>query len=201
MSDTIKETISQKAKRGRPSLFDPAVSVKILALYPEIKTGRGKLDVLYRTWAVQVLIDDERFSWLCDSAKMAAGVDGAWQPGILRELGKIGNKADLRGVALQICALRPKMHEAVVMIRGVRTGLPAGTWEGMFNTMRSALNRYLHSHSGQSWDDVVLAVRILLEQVGDDALGGARTASVASASGDEAGGSPSPGGGGLDNTG
>ena len=114
-------------KRGRP----PAFSAKLEQLYrgygffDEGDTRRTNLNTIYVNRAFKVLalgddLDDLSgpFGWL------VIRETGKLRRTILGELGRILHPDDMREVATYICTVKPKARDAVVMIRGWRTGKP-----------------------------------------------------------------------------
>ena len=71
----ISETVSEnKKKRGRPEHFSAAYLQKAANdLAPNVKSRRGRQNLLYRQFAINMLIDDPRFEWLCNKEKMWGG--------------------------------------------------------------------------------------------------------------------------------
>src|SRR5207302_954222 len=92
---------------------------------------RQKVEVCYSQRALEILHRscDKRFVWLCDEeATMAGRVKLNF--GILAALGRIEDEEELRAMALQICELKPKTREAIVMIRRFRNGSsPPSVWQ------------------------------------------------------------------------
>lgn len=153
---TISETASKK--RGRPCVIDDLIE-KELELFPEVHTRRGKIDLWNRLFALHFLEDNPRFLWLADFKKMEAGAPHAWKPSILSELGRIKNVEDMKAIALQICELKPKTKEAVCMIRRWRTGKkPSGNVWDLGDKITKAIDKYIMSHQGITWDQVKTAL-------------------------------------------
>lgn len=121
----ISGAAPEKRKRGRPRIMPASYSTFLAEWYPDIRTERGRQDIAYRLRALDVLADDERFSWLADSEAMEAGSPNAWKPSILSELGRFGNDETLRSFALALCEIRPrpKTKEAVSMLRRARRSM------------------------------------------------------------------------------
>ena len=164
----ISEAASEKRKRGRPPVFDPAYRAAIGNLFNEVKTHRGKTDCLYRQRAFNLLSKDARFAWVADGAKARSGSPDAWKPSILVELGRIPNDEDLKAVALRICELKPKTKDAVSMIRRARLGREKeGNYLKLFAQLEAALNVYLSGHPSTPADWPVKALRDLADCIED----------------------------------
>lgn len=146
-----------RRKRGRPKVHPEVVMSYLGALHPEVRTERHRSNIAYRFRAIRVLKDDPAFTWLCDYAAMARGDDGAWKPGILAELGRVEDEQDMRSLARQLCELRPRAKNAVLMIRRWRTGrAPRGDPINLTSVILKAIDDYRLRHEGVS-DQLVLA--------------------------------------------
>jgi hypothetical protein len=164
----ISEAASEKRKRGRPPVFDPAYRSEIGGLFNEVTTHRGMTDCLYRQRAFNLLSKDGRFAWVADGPRSAAGAPDALKSSILVELGRIPNDEDLKAVALRICELKPKTKDAVSMIRRVRLGREAkGGYLKLCESLENALNAYLSGHPSTPADWPVKALRDVADCIED----------------------------------
>lgn len=138
----IMENVSKK-QRGRPRLLDKS-RLALIEFATDAKTLRHKQNVHYRTRALALLMEDKRFLWLCDPVAMRAGKAHSMRPTILSELGRIENDGDLESVALQLCELKPKVRQAIVMIRQWRTGkVKEGDSLKLANEIIASVNGYI----------------------------------------------------------
>lgn len=172
MSQAISEKFSEN-RRGRPvvmSAEDEAI-LNAFGLFTECHTRRSKLNVFYRQRAIGILKDGD-YKWLFDESAIMKGTDGKKhiQPTILTELGRIDDDEAMRDVALQICKLKPKTRDAVLMIRRVRTGgLPLGDALQLANKIIHTINQYLHGHAGVTKEQVFDALATAKQSV-DESL-------------------------------
>jgi ribosomal protein S18 len=156
MSQVLKEIFSE-TKKGRPSVLSSEMESLFRAqgLYDGRYSRRSKLNVYYRQRALVALIfqnegaeDAGTFAWLADGEKMKRSEPHAWRQTILSELGRIEDEEMMRAVATQICELKPKTKDAVLMIRRFRVGeLPAADSLQLANAIIQTLNTYMSSHS------------------------------------------------------
>jgi hypothetical protein len=154
------ENISEKRSRGRPRKLPPqqwALLYGDVAL--EAKTHRSKMNALYHAHAVGQFHDDPRFEWLLsDDATIKSG-KGHMRNVILQELGRIENETERAEVALFLCEQKPTVREAVSIIRRFRLGrLPQGTPEQLADVLRKALNEYVSTHEGITYDEMRAAL-------------------------------------------
>ncbi len=161
----ISEAASENGKRrGRPPLIERLGAARQMVNFcaPDVKTERGKQNVFYRNIALHSLVDDSRFTWLCDKERMQAGTGNAWKPGILAELGRFDIAGgDILEAASEICRLKPKTKDAIAMIRGWRLGEREGTPEGLYKAMLAAFNDYVTRHPGTTKQAVRVALNVL----------------------------------------
>jgi len=94
----ISEATSEKRGRGRPPAFPHELFDYQKAMFPEVRSRRGLIDLCYRAHALNAIFgasESERFSWLGDQQAMRAGAPNAWKPSILTELGRMGADAGI----------------------------------------------------------------------------------------------------------
>jgi hypothetical protein len=116
-------------------------------MFPDVRTRRGRQNVIYRLRAVSILKEDSLFRWLVDPDRARQGVPGSWRPSILAELGRIEDREEMLSVALRICQLRPKAKEAVCVIRRARIGgSGSGDAVNLSQVIIRAINEYLAAH-------------------------------------------------------
>ncbi len=157
--DRITEAASKK-KRGRPRVIDDAPLQIIADHTPNIKTHRGRQELVYAFRAVTDLAKDKRFDWLTDEEHPIK------KKGILSELGRIENEEDLKAVALQICELKPNVKEGAAMVRRWRTGkAPKADCRGLRSHMLKSVNAYLYAHPDTPIDMLVRVLHELAETV------------------------------------
>ena len=118
--ENISENQSKK-KRGRPRVI-PDELRKIVENTTNATTERHRQNVRYQLIALGVLMDDPLFSWLCDGEAMKQGKSHAWKPTILSELGRIEVPFLIQKIAAQICEQKPKVRDAVILVRRIRLG-------------------------------------------------------------------------------
>jgi hypothetical protein len=113
--------ILTKRKRGRPSSFSEMEIVLADGIAPEVGP-RQRANVIYRQRALRILVNDPGFSWLADGPALRAGKRNAWKPGILSELGRIGDEEAIRIIARELCEKKPLTKAAERAIREWRLG-------------------------------------------------------------------------------
>jgi hypothetical protein len=125
-----------RRQRGRPAVWP--LPQPLADQFPNVKSERQKRKIAQRLHAMSVLLEDERFRWLCDPAAMRAGRDNSWRPEILSALGLIGDESAIKDVAKRICELKPTTKEAIKIIQRWRGApLAAGDpWELMLGLLR-----------------------------------------------------------------
>ena len=162
MIDTISEAASKK-KRGRPPIMSAASKQMTDFAAGEVKTHRGKMDIMYRLNAIKLLTNDdnpERFHWIIDGKKCEVGDSHGWKRGILSELGRIGNHDYLKSLALEICELKPKTKAAIAMIRRARLGREdKPNVQSLATSIETALNAYIAVHPTTPMDMIIRALR------------------------------------------
>ena len=86
----LSEAASEKTRRGRPTVWSDEIMDSHRPFIPvEVKSRRGRMNVMYRIQALQRLPDDPEFAWLADRPRMEAGEPHSWKPSLLTELGRI----------------------------------------------------------------------------------------------------------------
>lgn len=120
----ISETASENSahrKRGRPAVYSEQ-QLNLARQYSDASTVRGKQNFLYMTRAIRVLDYDPAFCWLVGTREEINAGKKVFHNSILTELGRIKDDDNLRDIARQICEIKPRCKEALVMIRRWRTG-------------------------------------------------------------------------------
>lgn len=79
ISETVSE-IRPKPKGGRPSDHDPDLWRFMESNFPEVRSRRGRLNLMYQTRAVRLLNDDPAFAWVCDGKAMMENKPNAYRP-------------------------------------------------------------------------------------------------------------------------
>jgi hypothetical protein len=167
--DNKSEAASEK-KRGRPRAFPDGLLAHYRGLFPDVRSGRHRQDLVYRGRAMHVLGDDPEVYWLYNQPAVEAGQVSAnsvagFRTCILAALGRIEDEADLRAVARQVCAVKPGTKEAVALIRRWRTGkAPPARALGLAAAIEGAIHRYARSHP----DITPAVVRRALEILGEE---------------------------------
>ena len=143
----ISENFSdnKKPKRGRPKAFpeEHEAMLDAVGIFMDTHSRRGQVNKMYRQVAVSVLSDCRELSWLLDPEAMErGGTKGAWKPTIMAELGRIENPDEMRKIARQICVIKPKVKEAIVLIRRYRVGQNKPKKEQLENEICNLLEDY-----------------------------------------------------------
>ena len=158
------ENISKK-KRGRPKLLDDS-HLALVRYATDAKTTRHQQNVHYSLRAIGMLSNDPRFKWLCDGKAMMKGAQHSYRPTILAELGRIENDDDLKAVALRICKLKPKVRDAVVMIRRFRTGkVKEADSLQLANEILAIVNRYTGRYPETTAQQILTALTVARDAV------------------------------------
>lgn len=161
----IPEAASKK-KRGRPKAWGEVVMAISQSCVPNVRTRRHLQNVSYREFAIGCLVDDPQFAWLCDGRKMQSGEPGAWQPGILAELGRFLDKETIKAYATRICELQPKTKDAIVMLRRARTGKsPEASCLALTAAIERTINRYIAAHPDTTWRQVLTALENVRDEI------------------------------------
>lgn len=163
MYNLISATVA-KNKQGRPRRFSEE-SVRIIkSLFPELKSKRGVDDALWRTYAMQVIGGTE-YKWLFDKVGCEAGLN-TWKPVLLAELGRIDNAGDIRKCAAELCELKPKTRDGVLMIRRWRLSKDGvGTAKDLAQAMLSAYNDYLMRYPATTKNNIGAALDLLADSI------------------------------------
>ena len=115
--------------RGRPSKF-PDVDLELIVrgFGSKAKTRRQHLNVFYMSIAIRALAKEttdgrmvvhSKFRWLHDESRREQ-TSRWYKATILSELGRIGNRKEIRKIAAGICEKQFKTKNAVAMIRTIR---------------------------------------------------------------------------------
>ena len=158
----MSDTDSGTRRRGRPPIIPPEVEEELALAVPHVQTRRGLHNVHYRTRAEEVLADDHRCAWL---------TEGSANTTLLAELGRFEDPDEMRAVARAVCRARPrpKVRDAVAMIRRRRTGVAAPVDPQVLEAqLASVTATYLHAHPGVTWEQVRGAADEILEKFSDN---------------------------------
>lgn len=143
------ETVSEKPRRGRPSVFSREEYDLVSCYSPEVRTRRGRQNRLYMHRAMGALGDgeDDRFHWLHPPREAVMKRGARLRKRILSELGRIDDDDDLREMALVICEQKPTAKKAVAWIRRFR-GASKKSAPGLDLTRRliHCINDYCETH-------------------------------------------------------
>lgn len=167
MSAGVSENFSE-SKTGRPTVISDteAATYRALGLLDGTHSRRSLLNVHYRQRALSLLVDFDSFQWLIDGDKMRRGEANAWRQTILTELGRIADEETMRAVALQLCALKPKTKDAVLMVRSFRKGgKPKADALQLANEIIGKVNDYLQRHSDASEELILDAFNTAIVQI------------------------------------
>jgi hypothetical protein len=157
----ISETNSEKPKRGRPRLLPPELA-DVYANGRKDIHPRSIQNRHYELRAFELLFmagneadretAQERYRWLCNVDEQHSR-HKAMRSAVLAELGRFDDPAAIRAYAAQLCALKPKAREAVLMLRQRRTG---GTRPGSANQLTGeiieAVTRYRQRHPDSTYE-------------------------------------------------
>lgn len=160
---TNSETVS-KNKRGRPGAIPAELEGTVSWLAGPGASERTKQNAYYKVRAIHVLgkDNDPALKWLFDPVKINAGDETAWKPGVLTELGRIEEEADLLAMAKEVAREKPKIKEAVSKIREFRLGgKPQATDEGLANAIITAMRGYNSRHDGMDGHLVSAALELV----------------------------------------
>jgi hypothetical protein len=102
-----------KKRRGRPRVFNPEMEAILRGSFSD-KTQRGIQNKFYLLRAFRLVQNDPALKWLYD--KEAETIKSV----ILSELGRITSDTDLLNMAREICNLKPRTRDAVLLIRAFR---------------------------------------------------------------------------------
>ncbi len=85
---------------------------------------------------------------------------------ILAELGRIPDDQERERIALEVCRLKPKTKDAVVMIRRYRLGReakadPFRLWDRLADTV----NSYIEAHPSVSMGEIAETLRDMAEHI------------------------------------
>jgi len=145
-----------KGARGRPRVLsvDYEKMIEQHGLFEGNFSRRGRINVFYRQRALTCLIyqnEEEAglFEWIADGEAMKRGAAKSWRQTILCELGRITDEVAMRSIAKQLCELKPKTRDAVIMIRQYRTGKKSvGSVDSLVNEICQKLDDYKQRHPG-----------------------------------------------------
>ena len=154
------ETNSEKTRRGRPRRFNPEMEAYVRSQYGDVKTDRGRQNILYRLDAIRQFMDREEFEWLgvMKSNMLASSPPLPIKWGILSELGRIVDEEERYQTALKICELKPSVTEGKRLIRMWRVGLPQADCLVLSDAIIRAVNGYIDSHECVSAQMIMTAL-------------------------------------------
>jgi hypothetical protein len=168
----------KKRRRGRPKVISDFIEECFYKPYVysnAVKTRRGHLNEHYRFKALSALIVDEdecivarssdfEYKWLYDDDALSQKKPRAYRKTILAELGRLQDPSLIRDVARQICALKPRAKDAVVMIRQRRLQQLSAYMPSEQNDVQlakeliDAVLNYLKRHPGTPFSDIYSAL-------------------------------------------
>ncbi len=177
-SETEHAHSLKKRKRGRPKVISDFIEECFYKPYVysnSVKTRRGHLNEHYRFQALSALIVDEdgcidpkssdfEFKWLYDEDTLSQKKPRAYRKTILAELGRLQDPSLIRDVARQICALKPRAKDAVVMIRKRRLKQLSAHTSSEQNDVQlakeliDAVLNYLKRYPGTPFSDIYSAL-------------------------------------------
>ena len=99
---------------GRPKVFDSSQTAMVQDIYPELKTNHSLQNRMYMLRSMNLLRNSPDYQWLWDRENHVI------RQTILAELGRIDRDEDLLSMARQICGLKPKARDAILIIRAGR---------------------------------------------------------------------------------
>src|SRR5579884_2340773 len=155
--DTVAEDAPRR-KRGRP-VVHPEQLLNLASRYSGASTVRGRQNFLYMTRAIRVLDYEPDFYWLVGSRQEISAGKKLLRNTILVELGRIEDEDDLRVMARQICEIKPRCKDALVMIRRWRTGKTrAGDAESLTKAIVQTVEDYCAARSGTTLQIILAAL-------------------------------------------
>lgn len=160
---------SDAKKRGRPPKIDAMSKGIIRAWFPDLKSSRARNDAYYFLRAFKTLLPDtprDGIEWFGNRKDIEAGKVDA-RVAIMTELGRIADDEEMYEVALEICRLKPKSKDAVVMIRAWRLGGKAkGNSDALANRIKQAIDDYTLSHA-VSRQEILAALQTVMAGIED----------------------------------
>jgi hypothetical protein len=167
MTDLSENVSEKKRGRGRPRAF----SEEEERWFDKMQTGnncltrRGKMNHWYALEGGRALKEGSRFKWLLDTEAIMAGT-AHFPHTILSEIGRIPNDDDKREVAAFLCERKPKVKEAVRIIRHFRIGKRApASADSLSDRLCNLIDDYREGHKGASLDLVREALQVVAEAV------------------------------------
>ena len=146
----ISGNFSEKRKRGRPSAMEPTVEAGFRAsgLFGQYRTRRGAVNKYYGIVALDALKDEAGLTWLFTYDDMRRGGNCKVRYTILSELGRLRDPEMIRGLAAQLCELKPTTTAAVAKIRRFRTGKQAqASADDLADRLCNVLGAYEEAHA------------------------------------------------------
>jgi|SRR5579884_2719887 len=157
ISETASENPAHR-KRGRQAVYSEQ-QMNLARQYSHASTVRGKQNFLCMTRAIEVLDYDPEFCWLVGTHEGINAGKKVFHNSILTELGRIKDEDTLRDIARQICEIKPRCKDALVMIRRWRTGKTrAGDAESLTKAIVQTVEDYCAARSGTTLQIILAAL-------------------------------------------
>jgi hypothetical protein len=101
--------------------------------------------------------DKEEFAWL---GMMSEHSEPPWRTTILAELGRIDDNSAFISIARQLCRLKPKTRDAVMMVRRWRVGDKAkpGSADTLTDEMSRLVDNYRRRHPDITFSEMKAAI-------------------------------------------
>ena len=163
------ENVTEKPKRGRPRSTPPDWDL-IMRRVGQTGTPRTLVNFYYTSRAMAVLNlksipEDDPLRWLYDPTLAAHNERAGFKQTILSELGRIPDDQLLRAVALQVCELKPKTRDAIIMIRRLRVGEGKPKPDQLETEIIHLIDNFRMRYPSTSWYDVFEALASVREAV------------------------------------
>jgi hypothetical protein len=107
------QDFSKKQKKGRPRLLNCDMEAILKSSFSENKTHRSLQNKFYLLRSFRLIKSDPALGWLYQEGESIRAT-------ILSELGRIDRDEDLLTLARELCALKPKTRDAIILIRTFR---------------------------------------------------------------------------------
>jgi hypothetical protein len=129
-------------KGGRPRIFDSQMEAVLEGSFPD-KTHRSLQNKFFLLRAFRLVKNDPALKWLYD--KEAQTIKSV----ILTELGRIAGDGDLLNLARQVCTLKPRTRDGILLIRTWRKSKKAVTPSARVNENLSPIGNIQTIHESQ----------------------------------------------------
>jgi len=145
-----------KGGRGRPRLLSAELQQTFAAIWH--KEGRALQNAVYGTRAFKLLHELPQYAWLFED-------NGERRWTLVEELGRVPDDELLRSVALELCKKKPRVRDALVMLRHWRLHVTGreqrvkADADRLQRELRNVLNDYLLRHPETTQEQLLEAIR------------------------------------------